>query len=88
MYTLEQIKQTLRWNDWAQTKISLFCMTMFYLILKQSLYSVGTIKLFIMFLVFSVLISIYGYLINDLCDIDIDRRQGKKNVFEKIGRFW
>ena len=83
---LEKIKQILRWNHWAQGKVPIFCMTMFYLILKQPLYSTHAIKQFIIFLIFIILVSIYGYLINDLFDIEIDRIHGKKNVFEKTGK--
>jgi 4-hydroxybenzoate polyprenyltransferase len=88
MHKLERIKQSLRWNHWAQGKVPLFCVTMFYLILKQSLFSMHTIGQFVVFLIFISLVSIYGYLINDLFDMEIDRIHGKKNVFEKTGRSW
>jgi len=86
IYKLEKIKQSLRWNNWVQGKITLFCMTMFYLILKQSLYSTHTIKQFIIFLLFISLVSIYGYLCNDLFDLETDKIHGKKNVFENTVR--
>jgi 4-hydroxybenzoate polyprenyltransferase len=45
-----------------------------------------TIKQFIIFLIFITLVSIYGYLINDFFDMEIDRIQGKKNVFAKMAK--
>ncbi|MCP4367438.1 MAG: UbiA family prenyltransferase [Deltaproteobacteria bacterium] len=86
MLTLEKFKQSVRWHCWAHGKLPLFCMTMLYVILKQSLYSIQTIKQFFIFLIFIILASIYGYLINDLFDMEIDRIHGKKNAFEKMGR--
>ena len=86
MNNIEKFKQSVRWDHWAQGKVPLFCMIIFYLILKQSLYSAQTIIQFIIFLIFISLVSIYGYLINDLFDMEIDRKQGKKNVFEKVGK--
>ena len=88
MYKLEQIKRTIRWNDWAQAKVPLFVVTMLYLILKQSLFLMHSITQSIVFLIFIILVSMYGYLINDLFDIEIDRIHGKKNVFEKTGKIW
>lgn len=86
MTKLETIKQNLRLDHWVQGKITLFCMTMFYLILKHSLYSMYTISQFVNFLIFIVLVSIYGYLINDFFDLEIDRKQGKQNAIDKIGK--
>ncbi len=86
MSSLEKFKKCVRWHCWAHGKVPLFCMTMFYLILKQSSYSINTFKEFLVFLVFIILVSIYGYLINDLFDIKIDKIHGKKNVFENMGK--
>ncbi len=86
MSSLEKFKKSVRWHCWAHGKVPLFCMTMFYLILKQSSYSVNTFKEFFVFLVFIILVSIYGYLINDLFDMKIDKIHGKKNVFENMGK--
>lgn len=87
MNIIVTIKQNIRWDSWAQGKVPLFCTIMFYLILKHSMYSNHVIADFILFLGYAVLSSIYGYLVNDLFDIDIDRKHGKKNVFEKLGFF-
>ncbi len=86
MTVLESFKNMVRWHCWAHGKIPLFCTCLFYLVLKRSLFSVETIKEILIFLVFIILASIYGYLINDLFDMDIDKKQGKNNVFEKTGK--
>jgi 4-hydroxybenzoate polyprenyltransferase len=83
---LNDFKKMVRWHCWAHGKVPLFCTGLFFVVLKRSLYSVQTVYEVLTFLIFIILASIYGYLINDLCDMDIDIKQGKHNVFEKIGK--
>ncbi len=81
MNKLDSIKQNVRWKGLSHGKVPLFCVISFYLILNKHLYSNHLIVDFFYFLSFAILSGIYGYLINDLFDIDIDREHGKNNVF-------
>jgi 4-hydroxybenzoate polyprenyltransferase len=83
--SIETIKQSIRWDSWAQGKVSLLCSIMFYLVGKSSGSEYQAILTFVLFLGFSIISSIYGYLINDLFDIEIDKKHGKRNVFENAG---
>ena len=86
MNALEKFKRVVRWHCWANSKAALFFTCLFYLVLKQSLYSTQSILDVLIFLGFILLTTVYGYLMNDLCDIKIDLKHGKQNVFEKAGK--
>lgn len=86
MNALESFKKMVRWNCWATSKASLFFICLFYLILKKSLYTAQAIQDALVFLGFILLTTVYGYLINDLFDLEIDQKHGKQNVFETAGK--
>lgn len=85
MAIITSFKEIVRWDGWAQDKVPLLCTLMFYLILKHSIVLNIIMLDFVIFLVFSALSSVYGYLVNDLFDIELDRSHKKKNVFESLG---
>jgi len=55
---------------------------LFYIALRQQLYSMQFILHFAIFLLFSSFCTTYGYLINDLGDIELDKLHGKDNTFK------
>jgi 4-hydroxybenzoate polyprenyltransferase len=85
MNVIVSFKRAVRWESWAQGKLPLFTSIMCYLILVNSASTSRALVDFILFLLFSILSSIYGYLVNDLFDIKIDCAHGKQNVFESAG---
>jgi hypothetical protein len=58
----------------------------FYVALVQRLFSWDFLLDVGHFLLFSLTLVAYGYLVNDWADVDLDARAGKKNVFSEIGR--
>lgn len=70
----------LRYNSIFQNLIALF-----YIASTRHLLTLTFIGLSLLFFIFSTLMTGYGYLVNDLADIDIDRLHGKKNAFATTG---
>jgi 4-hydroxybenzoate polyprenyltransferase len=86
MISLEVMKKKVRWKGWAQAKVPLYLTLILYLSLKKSEFSAESVQTACLYIVFMVLVLVYGYLINDLFDMKIDKIHGKENAFEKAGR--
>jgi 4-hydroxybenzoate polyprenyltransferase len=69
----------LRYNSALQNMVALF-----YLCLEERLFSTNFLARVGLFFLFSLLMTGYGYFINDLADIDLDREHGKQNAFSNI----
>jgi 4-hydroxybenzoate polyprenyltransferase len=82
---INKLKKSIRWDGWAQGKIPWLCSIISYLIIKNYLYTKFAVADFILFICFSIISCIYGYLVNDLFDIQIDRKHGKPNAFGCLG---
>jgi 4-hydroxybenzoate polyprenyltransferase len=83
---INSFKEFIRWNDWAIDKLPVFFTACFYLILKQPVISHIFILDFFIFVVFISCTAVYGYLINNFADLDIDLKQGKKNSLSNFSR--
>lgn len=59
---------------------------LFYIAITEGLFSLDFIGRLGLFVLFSTIMTGYGYLINDLADLDIDRRHGKPNAFHGMSR--
>jgi 4-hydroxybenzoate polyprenyltransferase len=81
---LFKIKQFIRWHDWALDKLPILFLICFYLILKRDDFKEIYIIEFFVFLLFSIVSTIYGYTINNFADLEIDIKQGKVNLFSEI----
>ena len=84
---IKSILSKIRWHGMAYGKIPLICTIIFYLIYKNNIVANQAVQEFFLFLLFSLVSGIFGYLVNDLFDIEIDFKHGKKNIFGRIG-FW
>ncbi len=71
----------IRWNDYGPEKLPHLLCIAFYIAIAKGIYNSEFIGDTLIFAVFAIVSSIYGYLINDLGDIDIDRKHGKTNAF-------
>jgi 4-hydroxybenzoate polyprenyltransferase len=71
----------LRYNSVFQNLTALF-----YIAYISRRWTMVFIADTILFFIFSVLMTGYGYLMNDLADIDLDRRHGKPNAFTNMKR--
>lgn len=88
MTWLANLKTLVRWKDWFFDKILSLFFVAFYVALVDSLFSpFYLVQLFIL-LIFAILSATFGFLVNDLGDREIDRRQGKFNAFHHIDPTW
>jgi len=71
----------LRWKDWFFDKILSLILVASYVALVDRLFSFTYLGHLAILLIFAILSAAYGFLVNDLGDRDIDRRQGKLNAF-------
>ena len=81
---LDFLRKYLGWRHWAVLRYnSIFenLFVIFYIALRTTDYSLTFLVDIVVFLLFSVLSTTYGYLINDFADIDLDREHGKTNTF-------
>ncbi|HQU72219.1 MAG TPA: UbiA family prenyltransferase [Calditrichia bacterium] len=76
---LQHIASLIRWKDWALDKLPILYMLCFYLMLTEGRDAWQNTADFLIFAVFSITSTIYGYVINNYADLDIDLRQGKNN---------
>lgn len=85
--TLKRFASVIRWNDYGPEKTpQLLCICMYIAVVKP-IYTVTFVYDTLVFMVFAIVSSVYGYLVNDCGDSDIDQRQGKPNAFSSVGRF-
>jgi len=83
---LTVLKNSIRWADWALSKVPAICLAATYLCLVHKNFSPATLEnLFLFCYIFAVANAALGYLLNDFADRDIDLAQGKKNAFHALG---
>ena len=78
------IRKYLGWRNWAVLQYnSIFenIFVIFYIALVTQNFSSAYLIDIILFIMFSVFSTSYGYLINDFADVDLDREHGKQNTF-------
>lgn len=84
--SVRTIKRTMRFADWGLSKVPMLCALGAYLCLTQAeTSSAAAVKFLIFTFAFATSHSAFGYLINDLGDIEVDVRQGKRNTFADLG---
>jgi 4-hydroxybenzoate polyprenyltransferase len=72
------------WRNWAvlvYNSVPENMYVMFFIALRQELYSIKFVGDFFVFLLFSFFCTTYGYLVNDLGDKELDKIHGKENTF-------
>jgi 4-hydroxybenzoate polyprenyltransferase len=85
MKSIERLQQFVRWRDWGFDKLPLFFAVAFYVV-QAGEDDIGRfVPRFFAFVVLIVTMALYGFLVNDLGDIELDRRHGKRNAFLKMG---
>jgi 4-hydroxybenzoate polyprenyltransferase len=85
MRSIERLREFIRWRDWGFDKLPLFFLIAFYVALAGGNEMADFVPRFFAFVVLITTMALYGFLVNDLGDIELDRRQGKRNAFLKIG---
>lgn len=77
------------WRSWGLIRYNSVWQNvaaLFYVGLARRWFSLDYIRDIVFFLIFSLTGTAYGYLVNDLADVELDRRAGKSNVFHGMGR--
>ncbi len=73
------------WRNWSvlhYNSVTENVFLIFYIALRDHLYSVSFIEDFFIFIIFSMFSTTYGYLINDFADRELDALHGKDNTFK------
>jgi len=84
--TFGRVKRSVRWPDWALSKIPKLCIVGSYMGLAHGQTSAKFLTDLLLFVfVFATSHSAYGFLVNDLGDREMDRRHGKRNTFLELG---
>lgn len=82
---MAKVLHYISWRDWSIINFN-SCVEnifiFFYIALVQQEYGWNFITNFFLFYLFSSFSMSYGYLINDLSDMELDRLHAKQNVFE------
>lgn len=84
------ITKYIGWRNWAVLNYNAVfenIFVVFYIALLDSRYDAQFIIDSFVLILFSILATTYGYLINDYSDIELDRKHGKANTFQNDSRF-
>ncbi len=80
------IKKYFGWRNWAVLVYnSIFenVFILFYILLREQKTGTEQLVQVLVFLLFSMFSTTYGYLINDYADMELDRAHGKANTFSE-----
>ncbi|MHB2147461.1 UbiA family prenyltransferase [Calditrichota bacterium LG25] len=83
---LQAIQHYIGWRNWAVFRYNSVFENFFVLLiiaLLQQAFHWNFVLRSLVFILFSILATTYGYLINDYSDSELDRQHGKPNTFEK-----
>jgi 4-hydroxybenzoate polyprenyltransferase len=81
---IQFVNQYLGWRNWSvivYNSVIENIFLVFYICLRDELFSANFLIDLLVFLGFSVFSTSYGYLINDLADKELDALHGKENTF-------
>lgn len=81
--------QYLSWRGWGLIRYNSIWQNvslLFYIGIVERRFDLKYIRDVMLFLALSLAGTAYGYLVNDLADVELDRRAGKSNVFQRSGR--
>ncbi|RLC83927.1 MAG: hypothetical protein DRJ03_15710, partial [Chloroflexi bacterium] len=86
---MKKLLTFLTWRSWGLIRYNSIWQNvaaLFYIGLARRWFGLDYIYDVALFLVFSLTGTAYGYLVNDLADVELDRRAGKTNVFHEMSR--
>ncbi len=79
----------IAWRSWGLIRYNAIwqnAAALFYVGLARRWFGLDYVRDTALFLIFSLTGTAYGYLVNDLADVELDRRAGKPNVFQGMSR--
>jgi 4-hydroxybenzoate polyprenyltransferase len=77
------------WRSWGLIRYNSIWQNvaaLFYVGLARQWFDLAYLRDVAVFLIFSLIGTAYGYLVNDWADVELDRRAGKANVFHGMSR--
>lgn len=86
---MKKLLTFIAWRGWGLIRYNSIWQNvaaLFYVGLARQWFGLGYIRDVALFLVFSLTGTAYGYLVNDLADVELDRRAGKSNLFHEMSR--
>ena len=86
---MKKLLTFLAWRSWGLIRYNSVWQNvaaLFYVGLARQWFGLDYIRDVLLFLVFSLTGTAFGYLINDFADVELDRRAGKPNAFHEIDR--
>jgi len=86
---MNKLSTFIAWRSWGLVRYNSVWQNvaaLFYVGLARRCFGLDYIRDVLLFLVFSLVGTACGYLVNDFADVELDRRAGKPNVFHGIGR--
>ncbi len=85
----EKVWSLLSWRHWGLIRYNSIWQNvalLFYVGLARQTFTAAYLRDVLLFLLFSLTGTAYGYLVNDLADVELDRRACKPNVFHGMSR--
>jgi len=76
----------IRWDEWFDSKIPLFFLAYYYLLLVYSKVELQDLLLLLPLGVFFVSLTSFGYMLNDYFDKSIDEVSGKANALSRLSK--
>ncbi|MEE8390343.1 MAG: UbiA family prenyltransferase [Anaerolineae bacterium] len=86
---MTRLVELVSWRHWGLVRYNSVwqnAAALFYVGLARQCFDWDYVRDVGVFLIFSVTLTTYGYLINDLSDVELDRRAGKQNTFHGMSR--
>lgn len=86
---IAQMKKYVGWRNWAVVRYNAFfenIFVVFYIVLRSSGNEWDWLIHIVLFALLSISATTYGYLVNDLADIELDKKHGKNNTFADDSR--
>lgn len=87
--SIKKLVRLLAWRHWGLIRYNSVWQNvaaLFYVGLARLWFGLDYVRDVGVFLVLSMTLTAYGYLINDLADVELDRRAGKPNAFHGMNR--
>lgn len=84
IYKLGYILKLIRWTEWYHSKLPLFFIAYYYLLLIYHKVQLHDMLLLLPLWIFFASLASFGYILNDYFDKSIDRISGKPNAIDSL----
>lgn len=84
---MRKLLKLLRWDDWYDSKLPLFFLAYYYLLLIHHEVQLQNLVLLLPLGGFFVSLASFGYMLNDYSDKFVDRISGRENVMDSLNNW-